>query len=526
MKKYQYRLFAALFVLMFLIVGCSSKEDGTSEVNGGSQENNAGGELRIALNAQPPTLDQHLASGTSTRDTGRLIFETLVTTNSKYEVIPMLAESVDISDDGKIYTFNLRQGVKFHNDKEMIAEDVVASMHRWLDKSPVTGSIFEGAKFEAIDNHTVVLELAKPSALVMDTLASPKQAAAIMPKEIIEAETEDGLQEYIGTGPFEFVEWKQDQYIHFKKYEDYSSVDFESDGLAGEKVALVDDIYFDIVTDPSTRIAGLQTGRYDIVYQIAYDDYENVDSDPNLQIMLDSGGELIYLYNKEAGPAADFKMREAINAALNIDEILLAAFTREELYSFSPGYMSQDIVNWSSNAGEEFYNQKDIEKAKKILEEIGYNGEEFKILVTRDYPAYYQAGVVIQEQLTKAGMNIKLDVFDWATFNEMINDSDSWDSLVVGVSSVNTPIQLVQINPTFAGGVGDQAIIDLLEEIETSPDEEEAKRLWDELQSYAWEEHLPLSQLGCYYNLFGVSNNVEGFTTSSGPVLWNTRVTN
>ena len=266
-------------LLAFLLVGCSS--EASSDGSKTDKSSTKGGELRVALVTQPPTLDQPATTATVSRDTARLMFETLLTTDSNYQAVPMLAESVETSDDGKTYTFHLRKGVKFHNGKEMTSEDVVASMYRWMEKSSIIGPV-EGATFEAKDEYTVVLQLTQPSPLTLDTLASAKMAAAIMPKEVVEAATpEDGVAEYIGTGPFKFVEWKQDQLIHFTKFDDYQPVDAKADGLAGRKEALVDDIYFHIVSDASTRLAGLRSGEYDFAYTIPFDNYEQLMTEKN-----------------------------------------------------------------------------------------------------------------------------------------------------------------------------------------------------------------------------------------------------
>lgn len=507
-----------LLALMLVIAGCSSESPKSSE----EEKAVGGGELRIALSAQPPTLDQPATTSTSTRDLARLVFETLLTTNSKFQAVPMLAESVDVSDDSKLYTFHLRKGVKFHNGKEMTSEDVVASMYRWLEKSSITGSIFDGATFEAQDDYTVVLELARSSALALDTMASAKMAAAIMPKEIVEAASPtDGVAEYIGTGPFKFEEWKTDQYIHFTKYDDYQAVEGEPDGLAGKKEALVDDIYFDFVGDAATRLAGLRTGEYDIAYAMQYDDYQQLLDDPKMNPVLEKVGEFVLVYNKVEGPASDLKMRQAINAALNIDEIMMAAYTNKDIYWLDPGYMTRDIVNWKSDAGNEFYYENDPEKAKKLLEEMGYNNEEFKLMTSRDYPHFYNAAVVIQEQLTKIGVNVKLEVFDWPTFADKQNKTGDWDALITSFGTVTTPTQLLTISPTYSGGVNNDTILDLAEKIGTSSTQEEAKQLWDELQGYAWEQHMPVSVLGGYNALYGETSEVTGFFSFLGGVYWN-----
>src|SRR5699024_8843955 len=152
------------------------------------------------------------------------IFEGLMALTSEYESVPMLAESVDQSEDGLTYTFNLRQGVLFHNEKEMKADDVVASMERWLEKNPSLDLLFGGSTWEEQDEYTVVLTLERAVTGVLDALAPTLQAPAIMPKEVIEDADETGVKEFIGTGPFKFVEWSQDQYIHLTKFDDYQSL--------------------------------------------------------------------------------------------------------------------------------------------------------------------------------------------------------------------------------------------------------------------------------------------------------------
>ncbi|MEH7123064.1 ABC transporter substrate-binding protein [Bacillus sp. JJ1773] len=515
-------MLAMIMLVVFMLIGCSSEK--TSETNNGDSK--AGGQLKVALVTQPPTLDQPTTTATVSRDTSRVMFETLLTTNSEYKAVPMLAESVEPSEDNKSFTFHLRKGVKFHNGKEMKAEDVVASMNRWMEKSSITGKIFDGAVFEAKDDYTVTLELAQSSPLALDTMASAKMAAAIMPKEIVESATTEGVSEYIGTGPYKFVEWKQDQYIHFTKFEEYSPSESKSDGLAGKKEALVDDLYFYIVPDASTRMAGLRSGQYDFVYTVPFDNYTQLKNEKNLYPVFDTYGEMLMIYNENQGLSANVKMRQAINAALDIDKIMLASFADEDLYWLHPGYMTNVVSNWHSESGKDFYNQKDTEKAKKLLGEAGYNNEEFRIMTTRDYPQFYNAAVVIQDQLKAIGMNVKLEFYDWATLLDKQNNPGDWDAVVTGSSTVTTPSQLVSLSPSFAGGMHDPKITELLQTLETSTSQEEAKKIWDQLQQYAWENHVPVTILGGYNNLYGAADKVKGISTLSGPIYWNTSVEN
>src|SRR5699024_3300326 len=125
------------------------------------------------------------------------------------------------SDDGEVYTFNLRVGVLFHNGEEMTSEDVVASMERWVDSNSSVDLIYDGSSWEAVDDYTVELHLEKAKTGVLDTLVPVLQAPAIMPKEVIESADAAGITEYVGTGPFKMEEYLTDQYIHLAKFDDY-----------------------------------------------------------------------------------------------------------------------------------------------------------------------------------------------------------------------------------------------------------------------------------------------------------------
>lgn len=513
-------------ILSIVFVGCQSdlvnndsdKRQDETDYTGGSSV------LNIAIDATPPTLDQPRTAATATRDTSRLMFESLITTDENFEPTPMLAESYEISGDNKTYTFHLRKGIKFHNGKEMVAEDVIASMERWLEVTDLSGELFDGATWEEVDDYTVILELATPSPLTIDTIATSKHAPGIMPKDIIESAPPEGVDEFIGTGPFKFVEWKQDQYIHFTKFEDYQPLDTEPSGLGGRREALVDDIYFHFVPDSSTRLTGLQTGEYDFAYSITFDNYEVLEKDENVDPMLIPGSNTILKLNNKERIMSDPEFRKIINTALDYDEIMMAGFPNEDFYWLDSSYMHKDITTWASQAGSEYFNINDPEKAKQMLEDYGYNGEEVVIMATRDYEYMYNVGVVTNEQLKSIGINSRLDVYDWPTLDEMENETDKWDIEVMGISMVSTPPQLLMLSPTWAGGVNDQKIIEDMKAIENAASLEEAHELWDELQLYVWEEHLPIINLGGGNTLFGINKKVKGLEAPLGAVYWNTSI--
>ena len=524
-----------LFVVLmaFMLVACGGKDSGTSKENadgntGTDKPAESGGEvkdvMRVALTGQPPTIEPAMTAGSSTKQVAKHLYETLYTLNSNYQPVPMLAESYEMSEDGKKYTFKLREGVKFHNGKEMKSEDVVASMNRWIELSPSAKETFGEAQFESDGDYVVFVELAKTNSETLDVMASPKQFPGITTKEAVEAAGPDGVKEYIGTGPFKFDEWKQDQYIKYSKFEEYQPLDTPADGLSGKKEALVNELYFDIVTDASTRLAGIQTGEYDVSYSVPQDSYEQVKADPSIKTYMNLYGNLTLLYNKEGDTFADVNMRKAVNALIDSEEIMLGALTHPDLYELDNGYMHTTQKNWYTDAGKEEYNQANIDAAKEYLEKAGYNGEEIVIIGTRDYDYQYNAAVVLKEQLSKAGINARLDIYDWATLLEKERDPSNWDLLVIGVSTVTTPSQVLYLTYNQHGFTKDEKIASMLDEIRASTSIEDSQKLFSELQEYGWKEYVPVTNIGFHYDFITSSDKVEGLTIFDGPLLWNTKV--
>src|SRR5262245_46157626 len=146
-----------------------------------------GGVLRIGNLGEPPSLDPHWGTQTITEVLANHIFEGLFALDEGYRPIPMLAESHTVSRDGLVYTFKLRQGVSFHNGKEMVADDVVASLTRWGKRSVYGKALFaQVVDLRAVDKHTVEMKLKERSGIVLVSLAVPNNMAAIYPKDIAE----------------------------------------------------------------------------------------------------------------------------------------------------------------------------------------------------------------------------------------------------------------------------------------------------------------------------------------------------
>lgn len=502
----------------------SNKTNTNSNSNGQQEElTTYRDELNIAITAQPPTLDTAMTVSAVALDTAGNIFEQLFTQNANYEPVPVLAESVEKSDDGLTYTFALRHGVIFHNGKEMIAEDVVASMNRWLVTSSRAKSLLPNATFTEIDPYTVQLTVETATSDVLILMSAQAQFPAIMPKEVIESAPAEGITEYIGTGPYRFEEWKQDQYIHLVKYDNYHGlIDREASGFDGQKLAPTTNIYYHFVTDHATRIAGIKTGQYDVADSIPLESYDELAATKNVKLHAFPDGALTAFFNTSEGLLANEKLRHAVLAAFNNEEILLASFAKPDLYQLDPAYLNPNQEQWRTVAGEAYYNQANPEKAKQLLEEAGYNGEEITLLTTKDYNEMYTATLVIQEQLRQIGMNVKVENFDFPTFLETKNDRSKWDIFLASTGYQVTPPQLLAVTPDWAG-LNNDTIKAGLASIRSAETPEAAKAEWEKVQQFMYE-FASSSVIGHYSTIVATADNIEGFEMFEAPVIWNAKI--
>ncbi|EZH64774.1 hypothetical protein DH09_19845 [Bacillaceae bacterium JMAK1] len=507
-------------MLFGLLMGCASDTDSEEVSEGASEE---GGELNVAYGVQPPSLDPHSVTDVSTRDISQHMFEPLVTLNSSLEVEPMLADSFEVNEDEETVTFYLREGIQFHNGDEMTARDVIASMERWHDYSSQAQEYLDGTEYEAIDDYTVVAHLEEYTTIDMFIFADMTQFAAIMPEEVITNAGTNLVDELIGTGPFQLEEWRQDQFIHFKKFEEYQSREEPADGLSGAKEPKVDDIYFHHVGDASTRVSGIQSGEYDIATAIPQDNAEMLESNPDLHNELISSSYPALIFNKAEGIFTEQAARQAVNAAVDTEDMLLAAYGSEEFYINDHSLVQEEQEGWYSEAGSDVHATFDLDLAEELLEESGYDGEEIVILASREVPDEYNMTIVLQQQLEAIGMNVDLQVSDRATVLDVRDDSEVWDITFSPFAFRPMPVQYLYLNSGYHGWTDSEELSQLTEDILYAGTPEDAQAYADEFHEAFWD-YLPVLKPGNKIDIVSMRDGIEGYQHITGPILWNVSV--
>ena len=534
MKKWKKVWALSLAAAMSLsLAGCGGGTGSTSSADSMAAEGDAAAagyddELHIAFDGAPDTLDlTNTSSDTAVNIMRGTVFETLVSQNENYEVVPELAESYEMSEDATTYTYYLRENMTFHNGEVMDADDVAASMNRWLDNFSTAADNTHGGRFEKVDDITVQIVMPEPYLYLNELIATAAQVPIICPASVIESSvdpTTNNLTEFIGTGPYMFDEWAADQYIRLVAYEDYVPYGDETSGWTGIREASTPTVYWDIVTDEATQIAGMQSGEYDMIMGLSGDNYEQFASDDSFKTYTFLEGDTVMIYNKREGVASDAAFRRAVNMALNCDDIAAAAYGDPQFYTVQSSYMSVEESPWYSTAGSEYYNTGDTEGARALLEEIGYNGEEFRLLVGSDQTDFYNAAIVIEQQLEAAGINVTLVAVDWATYLTYSADQTMYDAFITSFSVKPIPTLITYLSATWNGWCEDPVIQDGLASINAASDLDTAVATWNEIQQYCWEEGMPVSKL-CDKSVYCVtSSKVDGLDYFRGLHPWNVTV--
>src|SRR5213596_2376433 len=312
-----------------------------------------GGVLRVGNLGEPPALDAHWTTASITETLTNHIYEGLYSLDATNRPIPMLAESHTVSKDGLTYTFKLRQGIKFHNGKEMTSEDVVASLARWGKQSTYGKTLFaQVAEWKPVDKYTVEMKLKEKSAIVLISLAVPNNFGAIYPKEIAgKFAPEVKATEWVGTGPFKLAEWKPDQYIRMVRFDEYRSRNEPPNGYGGGKTAWLDEIRWVPVPEVATRVAQVETGELDFADDLNLDAYDRLQTNPNVRTIVSKPYYwLVAVFNKKEGLMTNAKLRQAWQAAIDIEPIMKnVAGGHTEFYRMDSSLAPVEITSWHTN---------------------------------------------------------------------------------------------------------------------------------------------------------------------------------
>ena len=409
MKKRSLKAVLLLFVLSTLAIalgGCSGDKKGDSS-----------SQITIGISQDlDDSLDPHKTVSAGTREILFNIFEGLVKVTSDGDFVPAVASSYEETEGGKVYTFTLRDNVKFHDGSTVTAEDVKFSLDKCADTSsgePLVSAFSNIESVNIIDEKTIEVVLKEA-----DT-----EFLAYMTTAIIPASNEDPDTNPIGTGPYKFVSRSPQENIVLEKFDDYW----------GEP-ANIENVTLKICSNADSIVMDLEGGSIDMFARITStqaaelsDDFDVLEGTMNLV-------QALYLNNAEA-PFDNELVRQALCYAIDPDEIMMMVSDgkgTEVGSSMFPAFTKYYMPELNDT-----YNT-DIDKAKELLKEAGYeDGFSFTITVPSNYQPHIDTAQVLVEEFKKIGVDAEIQLVEWDSWLSDVYQNRQYQATVVGVDASN-----------------------------------------------------------------------------------------
>ncbi len=401
--------------------GATASPAPSAAASGGKIE---GGTVRVAMATEPDNLDPYLSAATDTGSMMDNVFDGLFEGGENSELVPAIAESHTVSEDGLTYTFALRQGVKFHDGSDLTSEDVYysyAKLSGLNGKEPLSSKFAAIESIDAPDDYTVVVKLKEKDAAFLAA-----NIVAIVPKDY-----EEQSAKPIGAGPFKFSAYAPGQQLVLEKNESFYNK---------EQAPTLDRVEFKFMPDANASVLALKSGDIDMVPGISSQgalqlgDGFRIVSGPQNMVQL-------MALNNSVEPLNDVKIRQAINFAIDKDVIIR---TVAEGNGVKLGSNMSPAMKMYYQEGLEKRYETNAEQAKQLLKEAGYEqGFKLTITVPSNYKFHVDTAQVIAEQLKAVGIEATIKQIEWSSWLEDVYNKAKYEATIVGLTGKLDPHEVL-----------------------------------------------------------------------------------
>ncbi|RNB79146.1 hypothetical protein EDM59_28290 [Brevibacillus nitrificans] len=404
-------------VLSLLVSACGS----TPETNEGKASGGGGKDFTVAVSGDPVGLDPQNTTDTISALINYQIYDRLVTFNEKMEIVPQLAKSWTVTEDGKTWTFELNSGINFTDGTPFNAEAVkisferVANKDKKLSQYTLVGSFIDTITTEG--ETKVIFHLKEPQGAFLGNLAS-SSSGIISPKSI--KENEQGISKNpVGTGPFELKEWTTGDAVTLKANPQY---------WAGEPK--VKSVIFKNVPENSAQVIMLETGEVDLIGSLPLAELKRLKEEGKIVVHSIKANRIAYVgFNTTKEPFNQVKVRQAINYAIDKDTMVNKLY--EGRVNKATSAISETTIGYSNVGSYPF----DMPKAKQMLQEAGIVPENvpplrliFAANVTQDLPA----AEFVQNSLQQLGFKVELQKLELGTYLQTLKNPSKYDLFMRG----------------------------------------------------------------------------------------------
>lgn len=519
-------LILCLAMVLTVFAGCSSTpatEEGASASGDAAQGEAADSEYKdtlvFAMNTDVQSMDPQIQNDTTSEQVVKMLYNTLLKFEDDGTVVGDLAESWSVSEDKLTWTFNLKQGVKFHNGKELTSADVKATFDRALNAEAgglrTTEIIKMFTAVEAPDPYTVTITTDGPYGPMESLMCN--MSLGIMDADYIEKYGLDlgtSVEGENGTGPFKVVSWERDQEIVVERFDDYFGTP-----------AKLQTVVYTIIPEAASRVIALETGEVDVIDKPTDEDLPRLEADTENFTVLRKPtiSQRLFRFGCNDPIISNTKVRQAIVYAIDRQAIIDALFTGSAYPSTAP---LAPVTFGYSDLGEI---EQDLELAKSLLAEAGYpDGFDTKIVTTERYQNGIELAEIISQQLAEIGINAEIEVWEWSALSASWNGitADEFDQPIfimgAGPSMRDADGGLRGLYTTSETGLNDRnygfysnAEVDaLIEQGMQETDQQKRVEIYKEAMEILYREDPVAFWLFDMYGLAITSSKVEGVTLS------------
>jgi peptide/nickel transport system substrate-binding protein len=449
-------------------------------------------QLVVQITAEPPGLD---LTATPASATAAVVFyniqEALVKVDAQGRLVPWLAERWNTTDNLN-YTFFLKKGVRFHNGRELLAEDVKYVLDRARNpetRHPHVKQYEDISTIHVRDHYTVTISLQRTNAMFLYNLS--RQGSVIYPREAVDQQK----SQPIGTGPFIFERWDRGDRIVLKRNPDYHV----------KGLPKLDRVTFRFIPDSNAALAALQAGDIDVMaFGLGPESVEVVRRAPSLQLIQgDTTNDVILALNNSKKPFSDVRVRRAITHAIDKPEVVKGAmfgFGRVLGSNIDP--LNPYFVDMARAV------PFDPAKAKQLLMEAGYpNGFEAVIKVTAQYPYTVRTGEVLVEQLARVGIRAKLEQIEWGQWLDRVYKNADYDMTIIGHAEAWDAGNYA--NPKYYFRYDSPRFQRAFQDSETTLDDKKRREIYADLQQIMADE-APVVWLYVLPRLVAAKKGIQG----------------
>lgn len=378
--------------------------------------------LKFVPQTDLSTLDPVWTTSNVTRNHGYMVWDTLYGADANFVPRAQMAEGHTEEDGGKLVTITLRAGLKFHDGEMVRARDCVASLNRWMRRNPMGQVLLDSYldELSAADDCRIRFRLKKPFPQLIPALALPSSPVAfIMPERLANTDPFQQVREAVGSGPYRFnaSEQRVGAFVSYERNRDYSPTPVAGSGFtAGPKLAHFDRIEWHVIPDPATAANALITGEMDWFEQMPPEIVDLLRRQRAL--VVDFMDNLVFpcslRMNHAQPPFNNPAVRRALLPAINQQDFVTAIVgPYPDRYHVGGGFFTPDTPLANDEALAPLTGPRDINLAKRLLREAGYNGEPIRLLGTTDIISTSAMAQVAIDLFRRLEVNLDIALSDW-----------------------------------------------------------------------------------------------------------------